>query len=132
MVELSSTVEALPQGLDTTLGKIHSDGVDLSGGEWQKLAMARALTNRAPVRILDEPTAALDPITESRVYELFERMSEDKLTIFISHRLGSTKIADEIFVFDDGAIKEQGNFDSLMSSNGLYKEMFEQQRRWYQ
>lgn len=132
MVELSSTVEALLQGLDTPLGKIHSDGVDLSGGEWQKLAMARALTNRAPVRILDEPTAALDPITESRVYELFGRMSEDKLTIFISHRLGSTKIADEIFVFDDGAIKEQGNFDSLMSLNGLYKEMFEQQRSWYQ
>ncbi len=132
LVELGSTIETLPQGLDTLLGKIHSDGVDLSGGEWQKLAMARALTNSAPVRILDEPTAALDPITESRVYELFGRISEDKLTIFISHRLGSTKIADEIFVFDDGAIKEQGNFDSLMSSNGLYKEMFEQQRSWYQ
>ena len=131
-VELNEKVAESPQGLKTPLGKIHADGVDLSGGEWQRLAMARAIVNRAPIRILDEPTAALDPIAESRIYELFGRISEEKLTVFISHRLGSTKIADEIFVFSDGAILEHGDYDSLMSANGLYREMFAQQRSWYQ
>lgn len=122
----------LPQGLDTNLGKIRDNGVDLSGGQWQKLAMARAVCSKSPVLILDEPTAALDPISESRVYEEFESISRGRTTLFISHRLGSTRLANQIFVLADGHIEESGNHEELMKRNGLYAEMFESQRRWYQ
>jgi ATP-binding cassette subfamily B protein len=131
LMDLAEAVEALPQGMDSLLGKIHAGGLDLSGGQWQRLAMARALISPAPVRILDEPTAALDPVAESKIYELFGQISADRSTIFISHRLGSTKIADEIFVFADGGIIEQGDFTELMALRGLYYEMFQQQRSWY-
>jgi len=132
MSELRDTVASLPSGLDTMLGKIHENGVDLSGGQWQRLAITRAVISPAPVRILDEPTAALDPISESRIYELFGKISKEALTIFISHRLGSTRIADEIIVFDDGKVREQGTYEKLMAAKGLYCDMFEQQRSWYQ
>ena len=131
LMDLHESVEALPEGMDSLLGKIHAGGLDLSGGQWQRLAMARALISPAAVRILDEPTAALDPVSESKIYELFDQISSERLTIFISHRLGSTKIADEIFVFEDGGIIEQGDFDQLMAKDGLYHEMFLQQRSWY-
>ncbi len=122
----------LPQGLDTNLGKIRENGMDFSGGQWQKLAMARAVNSKAPVLILDEPTAALDPISESRVYEEFESISRGRTTLFISHRLGSTRLAHQIFVLKDGHIEESGNHEELMEQKGLYAEMFESQRRWYQ
>lgn len=122
----------LPQGLDTNLGKISENGVDFSGGQWQKLAMARAVYSKAPVLILDEPTAALDPISESQVYEEFESISHGRTTLFISHRLGSTRLAHKIFVLSDGHIEESGSHEELMEQNGLYAEMFESQRRWYQ
>ena len=131
LMDLSQTVKALPQGMESLLGKIHPQGIDLSGGQWQRLAMARALISPAPVRILDEPTAALDPVSESSVYELFGQVSGAKLSIFISHRLGSTKIADEIFVFAAGSIIEQGSPVQLIALGGLYNEMWEQQRSWY-
>jgi ATP-binding cassette subfamily B protein len=121
----------LPNGLDTPLGKIKDDGQDLSGGEWQRVAIARALVNPAPVRILDEPTAALDPLSESRLYEDFERTSANKTTILISHRLGSTKLADHIFVIDSGRVIEEGSHQELMSFRGVYAEMYESQRSWY-
>jgi ATP-binding cassette subfamily B protein len=82
--------------------------------------------------MLDEPTAALDPVSESRVYEEFERLMRGKTTIFISHRLGSTKLADEILVIDDGKIIERGSHDELMVKAGQYATMFEAQRSWYQ
>lgn len=129
--ELKKTIDQLPKGLDTNLGKIHVDGVDFSGGQWQRLALARAIISKAPVRILDEPTAALDPISESRIYELFGEISFSALTIFISHRLASTKIADEIIVLNNGFVEEKGDFQSLMVKKGLYYEMFEEQRGWY-
>ncbi|WP_349674673.1 ABC transporter ATP-binding protein [Lacrimispora sp.] len=122
----------LPHGIDTNLGKIRENGVDFSGGQWQKLAMARAVNSKAPILILDEPTAALDPISESRVYEEFENISRGRTTLFISHRLGSTRLAHQIFVLADGHIEESGNHEELMEQNGLYAEMFESQRRWYQ
>lgn len=125
-------IRNLPQGLDTNLGKIRENGVDFSGGQWQKLAMARAVNSKAPVLILDEPTAALDPISESRVYEEFESISRGRTTLFISHRLGSTRLAHKIFVLAAGHIEESGNHEELMEQNGLYAEMFESQRRWYQ
>lgn len=131
LVGLDKSIKDLPKGIDTNLGKIHNDGVDLSGGQWQQLAMTRAIISPASVRILDEPTAALDPTTESNIYETYDKISSDNLTIFISHRLGSTKISDEIIVFDNGTIKENGTHEKLMEQKGLYFEMYEQQRSWY-
>lgn len=130
-IELGKAIDELPKGIDTILGKIKSDGIDVSGGQWQRIAMARAIVSPAPLRILDEPTAALDPISESNMYERFEKISRGGTTIFISHRLGSTKLADEIFVIGGGNILEKGSHEELMDKNGVYAEMFESQRSWY-
>ena len=124
-------VSKLPEGLDTPLGRIKEGGQDISGGEWQRVAMGRAVYNPAPVRILDEPTAALDPIAESRLYQQFEQISQGKTTVLISHRLGSTKLADHIFVIDGGTLAEAGSHGELMEQGGLYREMYESQRGWY-
>ena len=131
-VGLRDAIDALPNGLDTPLGKIYEDGQDLSGGEWQRVAIARALVSGAPVRILDEPTAALDPMSESRFYEQFAGMSRGVTTLFISHRLGSTRLADRIFVIDGGRIAEEGTQAELLAAGGLFADMFEAQRSWYQ
>lgn len=124
-------IKKLPEGIDTSLGKIKKDGVDLSGGEWQRVAIARALYNPAQIRILDEPTAALDPISESNIYKIFGRMTVGKSTIFITHRLGAARLAHEIIVLDQGCVKEQGSHDTLIKQNGIYANMFEAQRSWY-
>ena len=131
-VGLSDLVARLPQGSDSQLGKLKEEGVDISGGEWQRVAMARALATPAPIRILDEPTSALDPLAESRLYELFDRMTAGRTTIFISHRLGATKIADTIIVLANGRVVESDTHDNLLSNNGLYRSMFESQRSWYE
>ena len=131
-VGLRDAIDALPNGLDTPLGKIYEGGQDLSGGEWQRVAIARALVSGAPVRILDEPTAALDPMSESRFYEQFAGMSRGVTTLFISHRLGSTRLADRIFVIDGGRIAEEGTQAELLAAGGLFADMFEAQRSWYQ
>ncbi len=94
--------------------------------------MARTLVSNASLRILDEPTAALDPVSESRLYENFEKINHGKTTLLISHRLASTKLADVIYVIEDGAVSEHGNFNELMTKNGSYAEMFHSQRRWYE
>lgn len=114
-MDLYHLEQKLPQGIHTPLGKIKAGGLDVSGGEWQRIAMARALLNPAPIRILDEPTAALDPISESRLYEQFEQISRGKTTLFISHRLGSTLLADEIFVIGYGRVLEHGSHQELMT-----------------
>jgi len=132
LAELSETIAELKDGINTPLGKIVEEGVDISGGQWQKIAIARSLLSRAPIKILDEPTAALDPIAESRIYQEFERLMGGKTTIFISHRLGSTKLADEILVIENGGIAERGSHEELMSKAGLYAKMFEAQRKWYE
>ncbi|NLZ82632.1 MAG: ABC transporter ATP-binding protein, partial [Clostridiales bacterium] len=132
LLNLEEAIHKLPQGVDTYLGKIKEDGTDLSGGEWQKVAIARALYSPAEIRILDEPTAALDPVAESNIYKMFGQISQGKSTIFITHRLGAAKLADEIIVIDDGAVVEQGNHEALMKNNGIYAEMFHSQRSWYQ
>lgn len=129
---LSDTIDRLPQGAATRLGKLTEDGVDLSGGEWQRVAMARALFRPTPIRILDEPTAALDPKAESAMYELFHRVSAGATTLLVSHRLGATKIADSVVVLADGSITEQGTHGQLMQRDGLYAHMYRSQRSWYE
>lgn len=129
---LDEAINKLKNGIHTPLGKIMKGGQDISGGQWQRVAIARSLISQAPVRILDEPTSALDPISESLLYSEFEKLMNGKTTVFISHRLGSTKLADEILVINAGKIIERGTHEVLMAQNGQYANMFEAQREWYQ
>lgn len=130
-LDIDTVINNLPQGYDTVLGKLDDDGTDLSFGQWQRLAMARLLVSDAPLFILDEPTAALDPINESLLYQQFGKISKGRTTIFISHRLGSTKLADHIFVLKNGSVVEQGAHDGLMRQDGIYAQMYLSQQSWY-
>ena len=122
----------LPKGVDTEILKIiHDDGVDLSGGEKQKLALARALYKNAPVAVLDEPTAALDAIAESKLYNDFDRLIGSKTAVYISHRLSSTQFCKNVAMFKDGELCEYGTHESLMEKNGSYAEMFRLQAQYY-
>lgn len=131
IMDLGDVANDLSDGIKTPLGKIKENGVDLSGGQWQKIGMARAINNNASIRILDEPTSSLDPISENNIYERFEEISKGETTIFISHRLGSTKLASEIFVIDNGTIIEKGSHEELMNLGGVYETLYESQRSWY-
>jgi len=131
-LELDKMIAGMSDGIDTPLGKIDEAGVDLSGGQWQRIALARTILNPAPVKILDEPTAALDPMSESRLYEQFEKIIQDRTSIFISHRLGSIKLADEILVFDEGRVAEAGSHENLMALDGKYAQMYKSQLEWYE
>lgn len=127
-----SELLARKQGLDRNLGKLAEDGEDLSKGQWQRVAMARAFLSDARYVILDEPTAALDPIAESHMYENFAKIFHERGTIMISHRLASARMADRILVLDGGRIIQTGNHEELMGKNGLYREMYVAQSSWYQ
>ena len=107
-------------------------GVTLSGGEMQKLMLARALDKDAPVVILDEPTAALDPIAESSLYEKYYEMTREKTSIFISHRLSSTKFCDRILFMEEGRITEEGIHEELLTKKGAYAFMFHTQAQYYE
>lgn len=122
----------LYRGLDTPISKkLSASGVDLSGGERQKIAIIRALYKDSPILILDEPTSALDPVAESEVYQKFAEMSHRKTTVFISHRIYSTRFCDKIAVFNSGEIVEYGSFDELLDRKGLYYEFFQTQAENY-
>lgn len=119
------------KGLDLNLGKIYSDGIDVSGGQWQRIAMARSYISDARFVIMDEPTAALDPIAESKMYERFANVLSKRGAIMISHRLASAKMADKIFVFSGGTVAEEGTHEELLKKGGLYHDMWEKQSSWY-
>ena len=125
-------VGGLPQKEDTPLGRgVLDDGIDLSGGERQKVWMARAFYKEAPILILDEPTAALDPLAEAEVYARFDEMTEGKTSIYISHRMSSCRFCDDIMVFDDGRIAERGSHEKLLAAGGLYSQLWNAQAKYY-
>ena len=134
-VGLQERFQTLPHGLDTfldpSLGE-EGEGAELSGGEWQKVALARALVRNPQVLVLDEPTAALDPQAEVELYQQFVELASGRMTFLISHRIGSARLADRILVLDAGRIVEDGTHDALLAHNGRYAQFFRAQARWYQ
>lgn len=130
---LTSAVEALPKGLKTHVGReVYLDGALFSGGQTQRLMLARALYKDGPILLLDEPTSALDPIAENDIYQKYSEMTRGKTALFISHRLASTRFCDRIIFVADGGIKEEGTHDGLLALGGQYAALFEIQSRYYQ
>lgn len=129
---LSDTIDKLPKGLNTHIGReVYLDGVLLSGGQMQRLMLARALYKNGPILLLDEPTAALDPLAESEIYQKYSDMANNKTSLFISHRLASTRFCDRIILIKDGGIREEGSHEDLLKLNGEYAKLFEVQSRYY-
>lgn len=124
-------INDLPRGYDSKLGEQRLEGIELSGGEWQKLALSRIMLSNSPLKILDEPTSSLDPVSENDLYKQYQKIMKDKTTIFISHRLASTSFADIIFVLDNATIAEKGSHIELMKKKGIYWSMFSRQSAFY-
>ncbi len=130
---LTELIGRMPDGLDTPLGRDFSDeGFEISGGEAQKIAMARAIYKNAPFVILDEPTAALDPVAENEIYTGFHEIIGNKTALFISHRLSACRFAKEILVFENGGVIQRGSHEQLSGKPGLYRRMWEAQAKYYQ
>lgn len=130
---LTPKINSLKDGSKTKIGKyLYADATDLSGGEQQKLAIARVIYKKAPIVILDEPTAALDPVAESNIYQIYRSVSKNATSVFVSHRLASTRFCDRIFLLENGKIAETGNHDVLMEKEGRYAEMFRIQSQYYE
>ncbi len=125
-------IENFPQGVETVLGKRFEGGVDLSGGEWQKIALSRAFMREANLLILDEPTSALDAYAESEVYDRFAELTHGKTTVFVTHRLSSVKMAQKILVLKKGRLIEAGSHEELLTKGGEYTRMFTLQAERYQ
>lgn len=128
---LTEKINGLPDGVKTHIGKVFEDGIELSGGEVQKLMLARALYKNAPIIVLDEPTSALDPIAESEIYNKYSGLTDGRMAIYISHRLASTRFCDRIILIAEGRIDEVGTHDELIARNGHYAALFEIQSRYY-
>jgi ATP-binding cassette subfamily B protein len=129
---VSGKVDLLPERVDSLLGReVNNEAVELSGGETQRLMLARALYKDAPILILDEPTAALDPIAESRLYLKYNELSADKTSVFISHRLASTRFCDRVILLDGKTLAESGTHDELLAAGNKYAELFEIQSKYY-
>jgi ATP-binding cassette subfamily B protein len=125
-------IEQLPQGYRTQLGKWFRDGREISGGQWQKVALSRAfMRTDADVLVLDEPTAAMDARAEAEVFEHFRQLAHDRITILISHRFSTVRMADQIAVLDRGRIIERGSHEELMRRGGHYAQLFQLQARGY-
>lgn len=130
--DLTEKINSLPQELATHLGRgLYEDGISLSGGETQRLMLARALYKNAPIIVLDEPTAELDPISEHNLYMRYNTLTKDKTSIYISHRLASTRFCKRILFLENGVIAEEGTHDSLLKANGKYAGLFEIQSQYY-
>ena len=130
---LTQTIQKLPKGLDTHVGReVYLDGVLFSGGQTQRLMLARALYKDGAILLLDEPTAALDPLAENDIYQKYKDMTAGKTSLFISHRLASTRFCDRIIFIADGRITEEGTHDQLLARGGAYARLFEIQSRYYQ
>jgi ABC-type multidrug transport system fused ATPase/permease subunit len=129
---LDEKINQLPKGIDSMLDKqLNENGIDLSGGEKQKLLLARAIYKDAPILILDEPTSALDPIAESELYQKYNELTKNKTSIYVSHRLASTRFCNRILYMEDGRIVEDGNHDELIQLNGKYAYLFNIQSQYY-
>lgn len=129
---LTEKIQSLPKGIETHLGRrVFKDGVEFSGGQTQRLMLARALYKNAPILVLDEPTAALDPIAENDIYQKYNEMTHGRTSFFISHRLASTRFCDRIIFVDSGKIAEEGTHDELLKNGGGYAYMFEVQSKYY-
>ena len=129
VANISHEIEAMPQGYQTMIGEM---GRGLSGGQRQRVLIARALYKDGPILLLDEPTAALDPIAENDIYMKYSEMTQGKTSMFISHRLASTRFCDRIIFVADGGVKEEGTHESLLALGGEYANLFEVQSRYYQ
>jgi ATP-binding cassette, subfamily B, bacterial len=123
--------DALPGGADARLGKLFTGGTDLSIGQWQRLAIARAFFRDAPIVILDEPSASLDPRGEAELFDLLRQLGDDRIVIFVSHRFATVRSADLVMVMDQGEVVELGSHDELMALGGLYQDLFELQAERY-
>ena len=129
---LDTKLESLSSSVHTHIGRTFDEnGIQLSGGEFQKMALARAIYHNSPILILDEPTASLDPRAEYEIYKNFYDISKEKTTIFISHRLASSRICDRIIVFNGGAIVEEGDHETLIKNQNLYSELYNMQKQYY-
>ncbi len=128
---IHNKINSLPKKYNSTLLKWFDEGEELSGGEWQKIAIARALFKDPEILILDEPTASLDPKAEFKVFQQFEKIASKKMTIFISHRFANVKMADNIIVIRNGKITEQGNHSSLIKKKGIYSKLYNLQAKRY-
>ncbi|MDY6781043.1 MAG: ABC transporter ATP-binding protein [Cyanobacteriota bacterium] len=128
---VEGAIARLRRGFETMLGHQFAEGEELSMGEWQKIAIARCFLRPTPLTILDEPTSALDPQAEAEILQQFRQLSENRIAIFISHRLSSVRLSDRILVLDGGAIAESGTHDQLMGKSGIYARLFETQAEFY-
>jgi ATP-binding cassette subfamily B protein len=124
-------INKLPSGYETTLGRWFDEGYQLSGGEWQKVALARAFMRDAEILILDEPTASLDARAEYEIFARMKELTEGKMAVFISHRFSTVRLADRILVLEDGRIKEDGTHEQLLALGGTYAELFNLQAASY-